>query len=151
MWKSCCKMWKRNRLVIACSVAVFLVFAAILICLQSRGPQHQNLLKELNVSNVEYISIYASYGEQEARLSENDSTEIVRQLNMVNLTGSGTQDYAAQFSLRHPMFHIRLKAGAEFDFSAWKPYYIINTVNFGEKFGYSLESTAAVTGVAIGF
>lgn len=139
-------MRKQGKLIISCVVVVFLVFAALLAWLQARGPQHQSLLKGLDVPDVEYISIYASYGEREARLSEDDVSEIVLQLNQVNLTGSGTQDYADQFSLRHPMFHIRLKDGMEFDFSAWRPYFIINTENFGERFGYSLGDENIVTG-----
>lgn len=140
------RVGNRNRLVIVCVVIVFLGFAGLLTCVQASRPRHQSLLKELDIADVEYISIYASYGEQTARLSENDAAEIVRQLNTVNLTGSGTQDYAVQFSLRHPMFHIRLKDGMEFDFAAWKPYYIINTETFGEKFGYSLKGENVVTG-----
>ena len=135
-----------RRLVITCVIAVFLAFAAVLICLQNGRPQHQSLLKELDVSNVEYISIYASYGKREARLSKDDVSEVVQLLNMVNLTGSGTQDYADQFSRRHPMFHICLKDGREFDFSAWEPYFIINTETFGEEFGYSLNEKNVVTG-----
>ena len=136
---------EQKKLVVGCLFAVVLAFAVLLTCLQSRQAPHQDLLAELDVSDVEYISIYAPYGEGEAQLSEDDTAEIVRQLNMVNLTGAGTQDYAAHFSLRHPMFHVRRKDGVEFDFSAWKPYYVINTETFGERFGYSLED-APVTG-----
>lgn len=139
-------MIRRSGLAIACVIAVFLVFAVILICLQSRQSPHQSLLKELDASDVEYISIYKSSGEAEARLSEDDVSEVVQLLNMVNLTGAGTQDYADQFYFRRPMFHICLKDGREFDFSAWQPYYIINTETFGEGFGYSLEAENAVTG-----
>lgn len=131
--------------VVICISAVIVIFAVLLVCLQSRQSPHQSLLAELDVSDVEYIGIYASYGDGEARLSVDDAAEIVRQFSTVHLTGAGTQDYASHFSLRHPMFHVRLKDGTEFDFSAWKPYYIINTETFGEKFGYSLED-AAVTG-----
>ena len=137
---------RRNRLAVICVIAVFLVFAVILVCLQSRRSTHQSLLKELDVSDVEYISIYASYGEREARLSEDDVSEVAQLLNMVNLTGAGTKDYADQFSRRRPMFHICLKNGKEFDFSAWMPYYIINTETFGEEFGYSLNEKNVVTG-----
>lgn len=139
-------MKKRGRLAVMCVIAVFSVFAVLLVCLQSRRPQHQSLLKELDVSNVEYISIYKSFGEAEERLSEDDVSEVVQLLNMVNLTGAGTKDYADQFSRRHPMFHICLKDGREFDFSAWQPYYIINTETFGEEFGYSLNEKNTVTG-----
>lgn len=139
-------MKKRSRLAMICVIAVFLAFAAILIWLQSGRPQHQRLLKELDVSNVEYISIYRSFGEVEARLSEDDVLEVIQLLNMVNLTGAGTKDYADQFSRRRPMFHICLKNGKEFDFSAWNPYYIINTETFGEEFGYSLNEKNVVTG-----
>lgn len=136
-----------KRPVIACVSGVVVAFAVLLFCLQGRQSPHPSLLAELDVSDVEYISVYASYGDEDAKLSEDDTAEIVRQLNTVNLTGAGTQDYAAHFSLRQPMFHVRLKDGLEFDFSAWKPYYIINTETFGEKFGYSLEDgNAVVTG-----
>lgn len=139
-------MKKQSRPVVVGVAAVFLVLAVLLTCLQASRPRHQDLLKGLDVSEVESISIYASYGDREAKLSENDVSEIVQQLNQVNLTGSGTQDYAVHFSLRHPMFHIRLTDGMEFDFAAWKPYYVINTENFGERFGYSLEDENVVTG-----
>lgn len=139
-------MRKQGKLIISCVVVVFLVFAALLAWLQARGPQHQSLLKELDASDVEYISIYAALGEREARLSEEDAAEIVSQLNQVNLTGSGTGDYGSHFSRRWPMFHIQLKDGMEFDFSAWRPYFILNTENFGENFGYSLEDGSAATG-----
>ena len=139
-------MKRQSRLAIVCVAAVFLAFAVILAILQSRQSPHQSLLKELDVSNVEYISIYKSSGEAEARLSEDDVPEVVQLLNMVNLTGAGTQDYADQFSLRRPMFHICLKDGKEFDFSAWYPYFIINTKTFGEAFGYSLNEKNVVTG-----
>ena len=139
-------MIRRSRLAVICVIAVFLVFAVILICLQSGQSPHQSLLKELDASDVEYISIYKSSGEREARLSEDDVSEVVQLLNMVNLTGAGTKDYADQFSRRRPMFHICLKDGMEFDFSAWQPYYIINTENFGEEFGYSLNEKNVVTG-----
>ena len=136
----------RSRLAITCIIAVFLVFAIILVFLQSRQSPHQSLLKELDASDVEYISIYKSSGEAEARLSEDDVSEVVQLLNMVNLTGAGTKDYADQFSRRRPMFHICLKDGREFDFSAWNPYFIINTEIFGEEFGYSLNEKNVVTG-----
>ena len=139
-------MKRRSRLVITCVTAIFLAFAVILVFLQGRQSPHQSLLKELDVSDVEYISIYKSTGEAEARLSEDDVPEVVQLLNMVNLTGAGTQDYADQFSLRRPMFHICLKDGREFDFSAWEPYFIINTETFGEGFGYSLKEKNIVTG-----
>ena len=139
-------MIRRNRLAVICVIAVFLAFAVLLGCLQSGQSPHQSLLKELVASDVESISIYKSSGEAEARLSEDDVSEVVRLLNLVNLTGAGTRDYADQFSLRRPMFHIRLKDGREFDFSAWYPYYIINTETFGEEFGYSLKEKNAVTG-----
>ena len=72
--------------------------------------------------------------------------EVVWLLNMVNLTGTGTRDYADQFSRRRPMFHICLKDGREFDFSAWEPYFIIDTETFGEEFGYFLNEKNTVTG-----
>ena len=134
-----------NRLVVTCLSSVALAFAILLAYLQGKQPPHQDLLAKLDMSDVEYISVYASYGDGEARLSEDDAAEILRQLNAVKLTGAGTQDYAAYFSLRHPMFHVRLKDGVEFDFSAWRPYYVINMEIFGERFGYSLED-APVTG-----
>lgn len=144
-------MKKENRLVIVSAAAVFLVFAVVLVCLQAARPRHQDLLKGLDVSDVESISIYEPYGEQrKAQLSEEDVSDIVRQLNTVNLTGSGTKDYADDFLLGYAMYHIRLKDGMEFDFTAWfpgeQPYYIINTENFGERFGRSLGDECAATG-----
>lgn len=138
-----------NRLVAICVAAIFLAFVAFLTYLQNEriSHQHQNLLADLDMPDVAYISIYASYGKETALLSESDAAEIVHQLNTVNLIGSGTQDYATDFSLRPSMFHICRNDGVEYDFSAWEPYYIINTETFGEKFGYSLEGgNAAVTG-----
>lgn len=129
---------KQKRLVVGCLSAVILAFTAFLVCLQGRQSPHQDLLAKLDVSDVEYISVYASGEDREARLSDEDAAEIVRQLSTVHLIGVGTQDYADHFSLRHPMFHVRLTDGLEFDFAAWKPYYVINTETFGERFGYSM-------------
>lgn len=128
--------------------ALVLLFVGIVICWHAWRSQTRYILKRLNLSNVESISVYSLDLRNEAELSETEAFAVICQLNKVELVGKGTQQYT-EYTGRHcPMFHIKLKNGKEIDFGESSPFYNINTEEFGfplkekkKTFGYRVADT----------
>ena len=80
----------------------------------------------LEVSQVKNISVYSLSAEEMAELSSEDAADLIAQLNKVELRGNGTNEFLEYSGIQYKMFHIELKNGTVFEFSASNPFYIIN-------------------------
>lgn len=126
--------------------ALVLLFVGIVICWHAWRSQTRYILKRLNLSNVESISVYSLNHRNEAELSETEAFAVICQLNKVELVGKGTQQFMEYAGGHGPMFHIKLKDKTEIDFEAGFPFYIINMEKFGyqtkeKTFGYRVADT----------
>lgn len=121
---------------IAGLAALVVLVAGIVVSWQTSHPDMRTVLKRLDVSQVESIAVYRSHFspalEPETGISESDAERVVSLLRQVRLSGEPTQDYANWQGLNiHPFFHVKLKNGTEFDFSACPPFFLTNTENLG--------------------
>lgn len=124
---------KKRRLIIAAAV---LLLAGIAAGWRLTRPALKDVLRKLDVSQVESIAVYRSHFspalEPETALSESDAERVVDLLRQVRLSGEPTQDYSNWQGMHvQPWFHVKLKNGTEFDFRACPPFFLVNTGNLG--------------------
>lgn len=118
----------------ACSIVIIILLCAVFFVRAEKEIPLKNLLKRLEASQIDSISIY--YCGKKTKLSEEDAAEVVRQISRIEITGEETQDCfdAAQWQgIRFPVFHIKRKNNMEFDFSPCYPFYIIGTKNIDSQ------------------
>ncbi len=120
------------------TLVITFLFVGIMITYWHVGQsQTRYMLKRLDMSKVESISVYSRNAKQEAELSENEAFGLLCQLNKVELIGRKTKEYTEYAgSEGFPMIHIKLNDGKEIDFATASPFYLIDT----EEFGFQLRS-----------
>ena len=102
-------------------ICTLLVVSAVLYL--TNGVQNL-MLATISAEQVDTITIYEQFGENNATLSQTDVETLVPLLRKVRLVGRSVRLFAAESI--NPQYTVQLKSGMRFDIACYEDHYIIN-------------------------
>ncbi|MCL2052170.1 MAG: hypothetical protein FWG91_10655 [Lachnospiraceae bacterium] len=105
------------------------IAALMIICFGLILHSPKYILNNLDISQIESITLYSLSPNEAAVLSENDVSELYELLKQVKITGKSNDDFRYYDGGRWVQFHIKIYNKKGFDFAGSTPFYIINGQN----------------------